>query len=68
VFNDTRKVLSQMKSGSFVLWHDFNPELVDQYDWIDAVCSGVEKLYSRGIIKGRILHLRDSWIGIYQVP
>ncbi|HTL33072.1 MAG TPA: class I SAM-dependent methyltransferase [Kofleriaceae bacterium] len=68
VFNDTRKVLAHMKPGSFVLWHDFNPELVDQYEWIKSVCLGVERLYERGLINGRILHMRDSWVGIYQVP
>jgi hypothetical protein len=32
------------------------------------VCLGVEKLYERNLINGRILHLRDSWVGIYQIP
>lgn len=68
VFNDTRKVLAHMRSGSFVLWHDFNPELVEQYDWIRAVCLGVQRLYDAGLIDGRILHLRDSWVGLYRVP
>jgi len=67
VFNDSRKVLAHMKPGSFILWHDFNPALVEQYDWIRAVCLGVDRLYEAGLVKGRILHLRDSWVGIHQV-
>lgn len=68
VFNDSRKVLAHMKPGSFILWHDFNPELVEQYGWIRAVCLGVERLFEAGLIKNQILHLRDSWVGIYRVP
>jgi predicted O-methyltransferase YrrM len=68
VFNDSRKALAHMKPGSFILWHDFHPGLVDQYEWIRCVCRGVEMLYERGLIKGRILHLRDSWVGIFQIP
>jgi predicted O-methyltransferase YrrM len=67
VFNDTRKVLKQCKTGSIIMWHDFNPELVDIYKWINDVCKGVEKLYKHGLLKGKILHLQDSWIGIYMV-
>lgn len=67
VFNDSRKVLEHMKPGSFILWHDFHPGLVEQYDWIRAVCLGVDRLYEAGLLKGRILHLRDSWVGICQV-
>lgn len=68
VYNDTRKVLKHMNPGGFILWHDFNPNLVKKYGWINSVCLGVEKLYQDGFIKGRILHLRDSWVGIYRVP
>jgi predicted O-methyltransferase YrrM len=68
VFNDSRKLLAHMQPGSFLLWHDFNPSLVDQYDWIREVCLGVEMLYKAGLITGRILHLCDSWVGLYQIP
>lgn len=67
VYNDTRKVLKHMKPGGFILWHDFNLELVKKYHWINSVCLGVEKLCRDGLIKGRILHIRDSWLGIYRV-
>lgn len=68
VFNDTVKVLKYMRPGGFILWHDFNPALSKKYHWIRSVCSGVERLCRKGLIKGRIFHIRDSWVGIYQVP
>lgn len=68
VYNDTRKVLQHMKPGGFIVWHDFNPELVNKYDWIKAVCRGVEKLYQHSLIRGKMFHIRDSWVGIYRIP
>jgi len=67
VFNDTRKVLAHAKPGSFILWHDFNPDLVKKYAWINDVCLGVEKLFQEGFLEGRIFHIKDSWVGIYKV-
>jgi predicted O-methyltransferase YrrM len=68
VYNDTRKILKKCRPGSLILWHDFAPELMGVYHWIGDVCRGVERLYVEGVISGRILHLQDSWIGIYRVP
>lgn len=68
VYNDTRKILKHMKPGGFLLWHDFNPNLVNKFPWIDSVCRGVERLYCEGLISGRMFLIRDSWVGIYQVP
>ncbi len=68
VFNDTKKVLSRAKSGSFILWHDFNLELWNKYAWIHDACKGVEMLLEQGLISGNIFHVRDSWVGIYRVP
>lgn len=67
VYNDTKKVLQCMQPGDFILWHDFNPSLVRKFGWIGEVCSGVERLYEDGLIRGRIFNLRNSWVGIYQV-
>ena len=67
VYNDTRKVLKHMKPGGFILWHDFNLDMMNKFGWIKSVCSGVEKLYADGLIKGRIFHVRDSWVGIYRI-
>ncbi|MDD2366342.1 MAG: class I SAM-dependent methyltransferase [Desulfuromonadaceae bacterium] len=68
VYNDTIKILANTRPGSVIMWHDFSPELVNVYDWISSVCEGVERLYADGFIKGKILHLVDSWIGLYIVP
>jgi len=68
VYHDTREILKHMKAGSLILWHDFNPGLVKKYHWIHSVCLGVERLCRDGLINGRILHLRDSWVGAYRVP
>lgn len=67
VYNDTRKILPFMRKGGFILWHDFNPHLIKNYHWINSVCLGVEKLYAQGLIKGEMFHIKDSWVGIYQV-
>jgi len=67
VFNDTRKILSSTKPGSFLLWHDFNLLLVNKYHWIHSVCLGVEKLMERKLLSGCIYHVKDSWVGVYCV-
>lgn len=67
VINDTLKVLEHMRPRSFILWHDFNLLLVHNYHWIKSVCLGVETLFSKGILKERVFHICDSWIGIYRV-
>ncbi len=64
VYHDTRKILEHMRKGSFLLWHDFNLDLVYKFYWIHSVCLGVEKLYRDGLISGRIFHVRDSWVGV----
>lgn len=67
VYNDTRKVLKHARHNSFILWHDFNPALMDMHSWIYEVCLGIEKLYRKGLIKGHIFHVKDSWIGVYKI-
>ncbi len=68
VYNDTRKILKSMKSGGFVLWHDFNPATIYNYRWHLTVAQGVERLVRDGLVRGRIFHVRDSWVGVYRVP
>ncbi len=68
VYNDTIKVLKIMKSGSFIIWHDFNMDQILDYDHINSVCKGIEKLYAEGYLKGQLFHVKDSWMGIYRVP
>ncbi|MFO8008302.1 MAG: class I SAM-dependent methyltransferase [Candidatus Brocadiia bacterium] len=68
VYNDTRKVLERCGPGSFILWHDFAPDLVRRYDWVHSVCTGVERLFRDGLLDGRVLHVRDSWVGVHRIP
>ncbi len=68
VYGDTRKVLRECRAGSLVLWHDFAPGLAPVYHWIMEVCRGVDRLIGDGLVRGRILHLQDSWVGIHRVP
>jgi hypothetical protein len=68
VFGDTRKVLARCREGGLILWHDFHPRLRRVYPWIASVCQGVERLYQQGLLRGPILHLQDSWVGLYRIP
>lgn len=68
VYNDTVKALSIAEPGSFIMWHDFSFPLVRSYHWIYEVCVGIEELYRTRMLRGRIYHLRDSWVGLYRVP
>lgn len=68
VYSDTLKILRNMPSGGFIMWHDFNPLLRNKFHWIDDVCSGIEKLYQKRHLTEKIILLKDSWTGLYQVP
>lgn len=68
VYGDTKKVLEKSRPGSIVLWHDFSPGLAHVYGWIMEVCLGVERLYRDRLLRGKLLHLQDSWVGLYRVP
>ncbi len=67
VYNDTVKILKLCHPGSIIMWHDFEPGMVKTNTWIRDVCRGVERLYADGFLHGPILHLQDSWVGLYQV-
>lgn len=68
VYNDTVKILGRCQSGSLIMWHDFAPHLAHTHRWIAEVCHGVDRLYADRHLVGPILHLQDSWIGLYRVP
>jgi predicted O-methyltransferase YrrM len=68
VFHDTAMALDRCRPGSLILWHDFSPRHAPVYQWIAAVCDGVERLYRKRRLRGPILHLEDSWVGLYRVP
>lgn len=67
VYQDTLKVLSKCKKGSIIMWHDFNPELINTYDWVKGVCEAVSSLYRHGHLTNKTLYLQDSYVGLYIV-
>lgn len=67
VYNDTRKLLRHMGPGAFILWHDFHPGLAYAYPWIASVCRGVDRLFRDELLRGRIFHIRDSWVGVHRL-
>jgi predicted O-methyltransferase YrrM len=68
VVSDTCKILDRSRPGSLILWHDFSLRHAAVYQWIAAVCDGVEWLYRKGRLRGPVLYLQDSWVGLYRVP
>lgn len=68
VYEDTRKVLARCREGAVILWHDFHPGLVRMHPWIASVAMGIDRLYRDGLLRGPVLHLQDSWVGLYRVP
>jgi predicted O-methyltransferase YrrM len=68
VVNDTELVLAAARPGTLILWHDFAPSLRAQFDWVDAVCTGIDRLYRRRRLAGPIFHPANSLVGIYKVP
>ena len=68
VYNDTKKILPIMSSGGYILWHDFNPNAAKHFKWVRDVCMGIDRLLREKIIKGEVLYVKNSWIGVYKVP
>lgn len=67
VYQDTKKFINILNPGGFILWHDFNQELRNVFPWIDQVMKGIERCFSEGILTNKILNIKNSWIGIYQI-
>lgn len=67
VYGDTKKVLRKCRPGSVIIWHDFAPGLAEAYPFIKDVMRGVEFLYREKLIRGPVLHLQDSFMGIHKL-
>ncbi|MEQ8560267.1 MAG: class I SAM-dependent methyltransferase [Cytophagales bacterium] len=67
VYSDTLKILKISEPGTIIIWHDFNPYLIANYAWIKSVCLGVDQLFRDGHLVNKVLHLQDSWTGLYIV-
>lgn len=65
VYLDSKKTVSLLKQGGFMIWHDFNPSLRNKFSWINAAISGVESFCKENGIK-EVYHLKDSWMGFWR--
>jgi len=68
VFKDSVLVAPRVRPGGFIVWHDFNPGLRHKFGWIDAVMRGVEEFFRALRYEPEIVHLNDSWMGVWQMP
>jgi predicted O-methyltransferase YrrM len=68
VYSDTKLIMERIMPGGFILWHDFSPIYRNNFHWIDACMTGIERLYRENIITGPIFNVRHSWIGIWKNP
>lgn len=66
VYSDTRLIIDRIIPGGFILWHDCSPLYRKHFHWIDEAMQAIERLLSEGIIRGSILNVRNSWIGIWR--
>lgn len=68
VFKDSLLICDRVRPGGFIVWHDFHPQLRLKFGWIDAVMRGVERFFQTKGLAPDIIHLKDSWMGVWQVP
>jgi len=66
VYADTHRVVDRVRPGGFILWHDCSPIYRQNFEWVDEVMQGIERLLKEKIIVGNILNVRNSWIGIFK--
>ncbi len=67
VIRDTELVLKLCKPGSWIIWHDFCPELAERYAWLCDVQKGIYELFNRNHFDGPVIHLQDSFVGMARV-
>ncbi len=66
VYRDSLLVLAHLAPGGLILWHDFDPSRRRVFGWIDEVCRALDRLYHERRLTEPLLHVRDSWIGLYR--
>lgn len=69
VCSDSKKVFNHIHKNGFIVWHDFNPTLrfSSRHAWINSSMTGVERFCRETGINTQIYHLKDSWMGFYQI-
>ncbi len=66
VLNDSRLIFPRVADGGFIVWHDFSPALRQKWDWINASMLGVERFFAERGLEPEIVHLRNSWTGVWR--
>ncbi len=61
VLNDSKLVWPRIAQNGFLIWHDFNYELANKFNWINSVSTGALTFCEQQNIKN-IYHLKDSWM------
>jgi len=64
VYHDTKKFYPYVKTGGFIVWHDFCPSSrhKSKFHWLDNSMSGVEKFCEEFNVE-TVYHLKHSWMG-----
>jgi len=63
VLNDSFLCHSRMIHGGYIVWHDFNPDYTDKYDWIKETAKAIDKFLGYINYKGEFYHLKHSLCG-----
>ena len=61
VLNDSNLVWPRISKNGFLIWHDFNYQLINKFDWIKSVSIGALSFCEQHRITN-IYHLKDSWM------
>jgi hypothetical protein len=67
VYNDTRNALAVAEAETLILWHDFAPHMLMNFEWLRDVAEGIIRLYREKFLRHPILHVKNSWVGLYRV-
>jgi len=71
VYKDSMKFWPYLRTGGFIMWHDFNSDLryTPGLEWINEVMCGVEDFVEEMDLENNpISHIKDTWIGIMEKP
>mgnify|MGYP001219787509 CR=1 FL=1 len=66
VYSDSNLVYQNIEENGYIVWHDFNPDLRNKYEWIDSAMKGVENFIKHNNIETEIIHLKNSWTGVFK--
>ena len=65
VISDSLLAWERLSQNGIIMWHDFNPELLQSFGWIKSCMDGVFNFIKiKELDEVVIHHVRNSWIGI----